>query len=139
VGQALIIPTRAPAPTPSPAPSTTPLPGGVTPYVVQPGDTLFRIALRFKTTVSALQVANHLSGIRIYAGQTLVIPSPVTPAPTPVVSRSPTPAAQNTYIVQSGDTLFRLALRFGTTVAALQAANHLSGTTIYVGQVLSIP
>jgi len=41
--------------------------------------------------------------------------------------------------VRTGDTLFRIALRFGTTVAALQAANNLSGTLIYVGQRLVIP
>jgi LysM repeat protein len=44
-----------------------------------------------------------------------------------------------THTVQAGENLFRIALRYGTTVQALQAANGLSGTTIYVGQQLIIP
>lgn len=43
------------------------------------------------------------------------------------------------HIVQRGDTLFSLARRFGTTVAAIQAANGLRGSKILVGQRLIIP
>jgi LysM repeat protein len=43
------------------------------------------------------------------------------------------------YTVQSGDTLYRISLRFGVTVAALRAANTLPGDLIYVGQRLRIP
>jgi membrane-bound lytic murein transglycosylase D len=43
------------------------------------------------------------------------------------------------YRVQRGDTLGGLARRFGTTVSALQQANQLRRSTIYVGQVLEMP
>jgi LysM repeat protein len=43
------------------------------------------------------------------------------------------------YTVQSGDTLYRISLRFGVTVAALRTANNLSSDLIYVGQRLTIP
>jgi LysM repeat protein len=43
------------------------------------------------------------------------------------------------YTVQSGDTLYRISLRFGVTVAELRVANNLSGDLIYVGQRLTIP
>jgi LysM repeat protein len=43
------------------------------------------------------------------------------------------------YTVRSGDTLYRISLRFGVTVAALRAANGLQSDLIYVGQRLSIP
>jgi LysM repeat protein len=74
-------------------------------------------------------------------------PSPVptpsaTPAPTPspVVTAAPTPAPQTTYTVVAGDTLALIAERFGTTVAALQAANGIEDpNTITIGQVLVIP
>jgi LysM repeat protein len=59
---------------------------------------------------------------------------PATPKPTP----KPLPTPQ-TYVVQSGDTLNGIALRFGTTVTALKAANGLTGDIINIGQVLVIP
>lgn len=47
--------------------------------------------------------------------------------------------AQTTHTVRSGDTLWRLSVRYGTTVAAIQQANGVSGHLIYPGQRLSIP
>lgn len=48
--------------------------GGEGAYVIKPGDTLSEIALAHGTTVEALRRANNLSGDRIVAGKTLVIP-----------------------------------------------------------------
>ena len=54
-----------------------------------------------------------------------------TPGPTP---------SQKTYVVQAGDTLSAIALRFGTTVAVLCQLNNISNPNyIYVGQVLIHP
>ena len=62
------------------------------------------------------------------------------PTPSPVVTPAPTPAPQTTYVVVAGDTLALIADRFGTTVAALQAANGIDDpNTINIGQVLVIP
>ncbi len=61
-------------------------------------------------------------------------PVPATPKSTP--TPRPTPL---TYVVQSGDTLNGIAIRFGTTVAAIKAANGLTGDIINIGQVLIIP
>jgi LysM repeat protein len=44
-----------------------------------------------------------------------------------------------TYVVQSGDTLYEIANRFGTTVPALKDVNNLTSDTIRVGQILNIP
>jgi len=118
-------------------------------YVVQRGDNLFRIALSFKTTVAAIQAANGLTSTRINVGQVLVIPvgstpvaaattTPKTPAPAKTGTAAPTAKAR-AHVVQQGDNLFRIALKYGTTVAAIRAANGLTSTTIYVGQVLIIP
>jgi LysM repeat protein len=43
------------------------------------------------------------------------------------------------YTVRSGDTLYRISLRFGVTVAALRVANDLQSDLIFVGQRLVIP
>lgn len=121
---------------PTTASPAAPAAAGAGSYRVQAGDTLFRIALRFGTTVAALQAANGLRGTTIYPGQVLSLPGgTLTAAPV----ESAVVAAGGTYVVQAGDTLFSLARRFGTTVAALQTANGLTSAAIYAGQVLRVP
>ncbi len=118
VGQVLCIPCPA-----------APPPSGQW-YIVQPGDTLWAIALRFGTTVKAICLANGiLNPNLICVGQRLFIPS-----------GWPAPPLGRTYVVQPGDTLFAIALRFGTTVWAIAMANNIPDPNlIFVGQVLWIP
>jgi LysM repeat protein len=104
------------------------LPGG-TIYVVQYGDTLSGIALRFGTTVRSIMSVNGLRSSRIYAGQRLS-----------VRIDQPNPIPGNmVYVVRYGDTLWGIALRSGTTVRAIQRANGLAGARIYAEQHLVIP
>ncbi len=130
------------------APSTvaSAQPSGDTIYVVQAGDTLFSIAKRYSVSVNDLATANGLlNPDLIYVGQRLKIPVAGTIVPTaaPRASATPSPsttATKHLYIVQSGDTLFRIALKFGTSVQALATANHLNNVAlIYVGQQLIMP
>ena len=64
--------------------------------------------------------------------------APATPTIIPTVAPTPKPTVR-TYVVQAGDTLNEIALRFGTTTAAIKAANGLTSDTINIGQVLVIP
>ncbi len=65
--------------------------------------------------------------------------------PTPEMVGSPTPTRCRpemtwpVYTVRASDTLSDIARRFHTTVAILMQANCLTGTTIYVGQLLYVP
>ena len=106
---------------------------GTTVHVVQRGENLFRIALRYGVTVNALAAANGLSNTsRIYVGQRLTIPTGGSPGPTPPSS--------GVHIVRPGENLFRIALRYGITSQALAAANGIANPNrIYVGQRLVIP
>ena len=143
---ATVEPTGPPSPTapvsPTPVqvtPAATPPPptviGGCY-YVVCRGDTLFSIARRFGTTIAAIAQANGLSDPRyIRAGQRLLIPG-ACPACVPC----PTTLGGTIYIVQRGDTLYSIARRYHTTVAAIAWANGIADPRrIWVGQRLVIP
>lgn len=134
-------PTTVPAtavpttPAPTALPSTaTPLPTGQITHVVQRGENLFRIALRYGTTVQAIASANGIANpALIYVGQRLVIPSSG-------VQPTPQPGGETTYVVQRGDNLYRIALRYGLSYVYLAQYNGIANPSrIYVGQVLRIP
>ena len=84
-------------------------------YVVQSGETLLGIANRNNVTVSSIRTANNITGDLIHIGDELVIPGcdadPTTPTPGP--SETPIPGGFESYTVQSGDTLFSIAQRYG--------------------------
>ena len=124
VGQQICIPVPAPPPTP-------PCPGFF--YTIQAGDTIFALAQRFGTTVAAIQAANPgVDPNRLFVGQQICIPVPA-PPPTP-------PCPGFFYTIQAGDTFFALAQRFGTTVAAIQAANPgVDPNRLQIGQRICIP
>ena len=125
---------------------STATPAGGQWYVVQRGDTLYRIAFKFNVPISTLISANNLRNPDlIYTGQKLWIPSttnPGTPQPTAPTSPAPTaaPGQGQWYIVQRGDTLYGISLHFGAKYGELITANKIANTNlIYVGQRLWIP
>ncbi len=89
VGQRLLIPGSEPSAAPAPAPTTD------GPYIVQPGDNLFRIALNHGVTVAALRAANGLLTDIIYVGQALKIPGQGAPAPGQGAAEPPSPPVIN--------------------------------------------
>src|SRR5205085_906157 len=107
-------------------------------YIVQRGDTLFNIASRFGVSLSSLAAANGISNVNlIFVGEQLTIPGTggsTNPPPPP-----PPTGNGTTYIIQRGDTLGLIAVRFGVSVADIMSANGLNSNLIFVGQVLVIP
>ncbi len=119
------------------SPLTAQADGPIT-HIVQPGENLFRIGLRYGLTARQIASANNLSSVsQIYAGQRLVIPAAgAANAP----AYAPAAAAQSYHVVQPGENLFRVALRYGLSVQALAAANNIvTFSQVYVGQRLLIP
>lgn len=78
-------PAVSPTPAASPTPSPTPKPLPFTEYEVQQGDTLSAIASRFGTTIDELVTINGLGSqdVILSVGQTLLVPAPPAPTPTP--------------------------------------------------------
>lgn len=106
-----------------------PMPGpdtGYIEYVVQPGDTLWRLSQRYHTTVEAIKSLNGLTGSLLNIGQVLKIPSSDTG---PYIE----------YTVRVGDTLWQISRRYGTTVDAIREMNGLSSDLLHIGQVLRVP
>jgi lysozyme len=131
-GQELKIPGQSPTQSPAAQPATGSSASPST-YTVKPGETLFGIATRLGVSLAALQQANDISNAdQVYSGQVLKIPGGAT--------ESTSGGQAKNYVVQSGDTLNKIAVRLGLTMAALQAANNLSDPNqIYSGQVLKVP
>ncbi len=167
VGQELVIPvqqlpseqpTAIPTPLPTAAgiiPTNTPVGGAqgtpavgtggpTTPtgtfanYPVQPGDTLSRIAANYNATVATLAQLNGIVNPNlIRVGQVLRVPAVAQPA----TSEPPTqPQTPRTHVVQPGQNLFRISLRYGVSVEELARVNNIANVNrIFVGQALTIP
>jgi len=107
-----------------------------TTYIVARGDTLKAIANRFGTTMDALVRLNPeiTNANVIYEGQRMLVSGTGS-------SVTPPPATGGTYTVQSGDTLKKIAARFGTTLDAILQVNPqiANPNLIYVGQVINLP
>ncbi len=96
-------------------------------YTVKKGDSLWKIANKYNTTVEKLKSANNLKTNTLSVGQKLVIPS-----------ISVSPEVSDTYIVQKGDSLWSIANKFNMTVSELKNLNNLTNNLLSIGQVLKI-
>lgn len=107
-------------------------------YTVQRGDTVSHIAARTGVSVATIAAANSLANPSyIRVGQVLTIPTKGVAAPAAAATAAP---ATTSYTVASGDSLSRIAARYGTTVAALASANGIKNPSlIRIGQVLTVP
>lgn len=101
-------------------------------YIVQSGDTLYKIANRYNTTVAQLMKLNDLTSNLLSVGQNLLIPSNNN-------IDNNTNDTENIYIVQSGDTLYGIANKFNITVDELRKINNITTNTLSIGQMLKIP
>lgn len=122
IGQILLIPSQSSG-------------GGGTSntYTVQRGDSLWSIAQKFNTTVNELKRLNNLTSDNLSIGQVLIVSGSTEP------TLPEEPSTPNTYTVQSGDSLWSIARKFNTTVDELKRINNLTSNNLRIGQVLKLP
>ena len=98
-------------------------------YVVKSGDTLYGISNQFGVSVTELANLNNIKGSILQIGQVLSIP----------VSSGTNPNNMFMYTVKNGDTLYKIAQKYGTTVQEIKKLNYLTSDNLSIGQVLRIP
>jgi LysM repeat protein len=110
-----------------------PCPDETVAYSIRPGDTLFLIAQRLGTTVAAITALNPgINPNALFIGQSICVPGG---------GATPEPCAGGTrHTIQSGDTIYGLALGYGVTVQAILDANPgINPSRLAVGQAVCIP
>jgi LysM repeat protein len=155
-----------PETTPPPAlePDAKSWPAETTIYRVKRGETLSNVAARYGLSVEEIAALNNIKNRNmVREGQALVLPGQINTGAKPFAPRAPRPApasvrvgptavpaapvgaspvfagAGSEYAVKSGDSLWLIARRHNTTVAALKQANSLTKDALKIGQKLVIP
>lgn len=123
----------------APAPAATPIASAKTAsiqnYTVRKGDSLDRIARRTGVSVRQIRVANGIRGDMIKPGQVLQIPGS---AQTASGNQQVATVSEVSHQVRRGETLWRIASLYGTSVNSIRQANGLADDLLQVGQVLRV-
>lgn len=108
-------------------------------HTVRKGETLGKIAEKYRTSVSTLAKLNHIrNNSKIRIGQKLKVPAGRTITRASYKKDTKTGQSKQ-YKVRSGDTLWSIAKRYNTSVSRIRNANGLSGNALQAGQVLEVP
>jgi len=104
-------------------------------YTIKSGDTLYKLAMTYNTTVEAIMRINPgINPNNLQIGQRICIPQTTTPPPTTC------PRGTFVYTIKSGDTLYKLAITYNTTVEAIMAVNPgINPNNLQIGQRICIP
>lgn len=102
------------------------------PYRIKPGDTLYRLAMRFGTTVPAIISANPMvDPMFLQIGQVICIP---------MQAIYPSCPEGNYYRIRPGDTLYNIAQFYNISLEDLLEANPgINPNMLMIGQVICIP
>ncbi|MEM9951035.1 MAG: LysM peptidoglycan-binding domain-containing protein [Chloroflexota bacterium] len=109
-------------------------------HVVQSGENLFRIALRYGVDMTELATANGIQDLtQIYAGQVLTIPGLEAVNESDDIANPLVAAAPIIHTVQSGEYIGQIAALYDLTIDDILSANNIADPdTVYAGQELQI-
>ncbi|MCY7962188.1 LysM peptidoglycan-binding domain-containing protein [Bacillus inaquosorum] len=105
-------------------------------YKVKSGDSLWKISNKYGMTVSELKKLNGLKSDLLRIGQVLKLKGSTSSSSSS--SSKVSSSSTSTYKVKSGDSLSKIASKYGTTVSKLKSLNGLKSDLIYAGQVLKV-
>ena len=118
------------------------IPPKPTTYKVQIGDTLYSISQKFNTTVDEIKKLNNITSNNIYINQELYIPTsnstPNETLPLPPIDDDEN-ELYSEYIVQKGDSLWKISRDYNISVKDLIELNNLTTTTLQIGDKLLVP
>jgi len=124
-------------------PSTTTTTPKEKKHTVTAGDTFESVANKYGVTVRELVAANPQllkTGDALTIPVAVAIPSEGGSGTSSSSTPSTSTPSYRTYTIKSGDTLYAIAIKYGTTVAAIATINNIANPNqISVGQVLKIP
>ena len=108
-------------------------PAGSLPYTIRAGDTLYRIAAFYNTTVERLLEVNpQIDENNLRIGSVLCVPLPL--------QYYPACSTTNYYVVQNGDSISSISAQFGVTEQQLLYSNMgIDESNLYPGMILCIP
>lgn len=130
IGQKLLVPETDE--------SVTSLPSYIN-YTVQKGDTLYSIARKYNTTTNDILKDNNLNSSILSVGQNLKIRTTGTEAIEECIGEEYVPIDNSvTYTVQKGDSLWKIAQKFNTSVDNIKSKNQLTSNNLSIGQTLKI-
>jgi len=137
--------TSEPTPTNTPVYTPTPLPP--LDHIVDVGDSLLAIAVRYDVSIQSILQLNPGMNSESFltVGQHLNIPQP-TPTPSPEPTSTLPPAAATIaacetiiYTVEANDTLGAIAANYNVNLRGIMEFNDMASETVYLGQILTIP
>lgn len=96
-------------------------------YTIRPGDTLYKISIKYGVSIDSIMKLNNIESDLIYPGQVLKI------------TANKVDKDNIFYTVQPGDSLYLISRRYNASIIKIKAINNLSSDMIYIGQILEIP
>lgn len=107
-------------------------------HKIRSGETLGGIAIKYGVTVSQIKKWNNMSSSRLIAGKTLKIYVKSSTTNTGNTNSAGHAGTAKTYTVRSGDSLWSIAQKFGTTVEEIKRLNDLRSSSLQPGMKLVV-
>ena len=133
-------PTTTEPTTTTTTPTTTTGPCSLT-YTVRAGDSWIRIANNHFVPVGALYTANSANAsTKLFVGRVLCLPPGATTTTTTTTTTAPPPVCAMNYVIRSGDSWQRIAIRHSITLQSLLTVNRAtSSTKLFAGRTICLP